>query len=112
MDEEDGRLGPPPGHIIGNGTYSAKYGTRQPDGIQNPGRLQLLVDVTGVRAWQSGRADVLADASTKSLRQTSAYLQASGARNRVLGAPSISRRLRNGWETTPLIKTHHKRGKP
>jgi hypothetical protein len=108
MDEEDGRLGPPPGHIIGNRAYSAKYGTRQLDGFQDPGTLQLLIDVTGDRARQSARADVLADASTKSLRQTSTYLQASGARNRVLGAPSISRRLRNGWETTPLIKTHHK----
>jgi hypothetical protein len=67
MDEEDGRLGPPPGHIIGNGAYSAKYGTRQRDGFQDPGRLQLLVDVTVVRARQPGRVDVLTDASMMSL---------------------------------------------
>ncbi len=67
MDEEDGRPGPPPGHIIGNGAYSAEYGTLQRDGFQDPDRLKLLIDVTGVRARQTGRADVPTDASTKSL---------------------------------------------
>jgi hypothetical protein len=67
MDEEDGRLGPPLGHIIGNGAYSAKSGTRHPDGLQDPDRLQRLMDVTGGRARQTGRADVLADALTNSL---------------------------------------------
>ena len=67
MDEEDGRLGPPPGHIVGNGAYSAEYGTRQQDGFQDPGMLQMLVDVTGVRALQPGRVDVLTDALMTSL---------------------------------------------
>jgi hypothetical protein len=67
MDEEDGRLGPPPGHIIGNGAYSAKYGTRQRDGFQDPGKLKLLIDVTDGRARQPGRVDVLTDASMTSL---------------------------------------------
>ena len=67
MEEEDGRLGPPRGHIIGTGPYSAKYGTRQLDGFQDPGRLQMLVDVTGVRARQFGASDVLTDASMDSL---------------------------------------------
>ena len=68
MDEEDGRLGPLLGHIIGNGAYSAKYGTRQQDGFQDPGRLQLLLmDVTGDRARQIGRIDVLRDALMMSL---------------------------------------------
>src|SRR5579863_798423 len=68
MDEEDGRLGPPPGHIVGDGAYSAEYGTRQQDGFQDPGMLQMLIDVTGVRALQPGRVDVLTDASMMSLR--------------------------------------------
>ena len=67
MDEEDGRLGPPPGHIIGNGAYSAKYGTRQQDGFQDPGKLRLLIDVTDGRARQPGRVDVLTDALMTSL---------------------------------------------
>ena len=67
MDEEDGRLGPLLGHIIGNGAYSAKYGTRQQRGFQDPGRLQKLMDVTGGRARQTGRADVLTDALANSL---------------------------------------------
>ena len=75
MDEEDGRLGPPPGHIIGNGAYSAKYGTRQRDGFQDPGRLQLLVDVTVVRARQPGRVDVLTDASMMSLCSSPANIR-------------------------------------
>jgi hypothetical protein len=50
MDEEDGRLGPPPGHIIGKA----------------PTRL-LLMHVTGGRAQQTGRADVLWDALAMSL---------------------------------------------
>ena len=73
MDEEDGRLGPPPGHIIGNGAYSAKYGTRQRDGFQNPGRLKLLIDVTDGRARQPGRVDVLTDASMTSLCSSRAH---------------------------------------
>lgn len=52
MDEEDGRLGPPPGHIIGN----------------------LLIDVTGGRTQQPGRDDVLTDADMKSLRHQSINL--------------------------------------
>jgi hypothetical protein len=67
MDEEDGRLGPPPGHIIGNGPYSAKYGTRQRDGFQDPGKLKPLIDVTDGRARQPGRTDVLTDALMMSL---------------------------------------------
>jgi hypothetical protein len=67
MDEEDGRLGPPPGHIIGNGPYSAKYGARQQDGFHDPGLLEPLVDVTDGRARQLGRIDVLTDASAMSL---------------------------------------------
>ena len=67
MDEEDGRLGPSPGHIIGNGACSAEYGTRQQDGFQNPGVLKLLMDVTGSRARQPGRVDVLTDALMMSL---------------------------------------------
>ena len=50
MDEEDGRLGPTPGHIIGNVAFTAPIG------------------VTALRARQVGRADALTDASTKSLR--------------------------------------------
>ena len=50
MDEEDGRLGPPPGHIIG------KAPTRPP-----------LMHVTGGRAQHTGRADVLWDALAMSL---------------------------------------------
>ena len=46
MDEEDGRLGPPPGHITGN----------------------LPIDVTGGRTQQTGRDDVLTDAPKMSLR--------------------------------------------
>jgi hypothetical protein len=76
MDEEDGRLGPLLGHIIGNGAYSAKYGTRQQDGFQDPGRLQiLLMDVTGDRARQIGRIDVLRDALMMSLRHSLQKLQ-------------------------------------
>jgi hypothetical protein len=72
MDEEDGRPGPPPGHIIGDGSYFAKYGTRQQEGFQDPGRLKLLIDVTEGRARQSGRVDALTDASTMSLCSSSA----------------------------------------
>ena len=53
MDEEDGRLGPRPGHIIGSG-------------ILDPARLQPLMNVTGSVARQIGPTDVLPDASTKS----------------------------------------------
>ena len=67
MDEDDGRPGPPPGHIIGNGAYSAKYGTRQQDGFQDPGKLKPLIDVTDGRARQLGRVDVLTDALMTSL---------------------------------------------
>jgi hypothetical protein len=62
MDEEDGRRGPLPGHIIGNGPYSAEYGARQQDGFPDPDGLKLM-DVTGGRAHQPGRVDVLTDAS-------------------------------------------------
>ena len=48
MDEEDGRLGPLRGHIIGKVSAS-------------------LMDVTGSRAQHDGRADVLWDALTMSL---------------------------------------------
>jgi hypothetical protein len=93
MDEEDGRLGPPPGHIIGDGAYSAKYGTRQQDGFQDPDRLKLLIDVTDVRARQPGRSDVLADASTKSLCNSSLILM-SGARM-VLSSPMSGARAKS-----------------
>jgi hypothetical protein len=65
MDEEDGRLGPPRGHIIGNG--AAKCRPRQQHGSEDPGRLQKLIDVTDGRARQTGRADVLTDALANSL---------------------------------------------
>ena len=77
MDEEDGRLGPLPGHIIGTGSYFARYGTRQRDGFQEPRKLKLLMDVTGGTARQLGRCDVLTDASTMSLRHSRALLQTS-----------------------------------
>ena len=76
MDEEDGRLGPLLGHIIGNGAYSAKYGTLHQDGFQDPGRSQMLLrDVTGDRARQIGRIDVLRDALMMSLRHSLQKLQ-------------------------------------
>ena len=46
MDEEDGRLGPPSGHIVG----------------------KLPMNVTGGRTQQPGHVDVRPNASTKSLR--------------------------------------------
>jgi hypothetical protein len=67
MDEEDGRLGPPPGHIIGNGAYFTKYEARQQDGSPDPCRLKLLIDVTEGRARQSGSIDVLTDVCMMSL---------------------------------------------
>jgi hypothetical protein len=67
MDEEDGRLGPPPGHIIDVGPYPARCGTRQQGGAQHPDELRLLMDVTGSRAQQIGRIDVLRDALMMSL---------------------------------------------
>ena len=67
MGEEDGRLGPPPGHIINEGQYLARYGARQQDGTQDPGELKSLIDVTGSRARQTGRVDVLRDALMMSL---------------------------------------------
>jgi hypothetical protein len=67
MDEEDGRLGPPPGHIINAGQCLARYGARQQDGTQDPGKLKSLIDVTGSRARQTGRVDVLRDALMMSL---------------------------------------------
>jgi len=67
MGEEDGRLGPPPDHIINEGQYLARYGARQQDGTQDPGELKSLIDVTGSRARQTGRVDVLRDAFMMSL---------------------------------------------
>jgi len=60
MDEEDGRLGPTPGHIIGNAAIAAP------------------VDVTALRARQSGRTDALTDAFTKPLHNSSANLPNPG----------------------------------
>ena len=65
MDEEDGRLGPTPGHIIAD-----------------PISRQSLMHVTDLRARQIGRADVLSDASTKSLCSSTANLKI-----RVPGSP-------------------------
>jgi hypothetical protein len=65
MDEEDGRLGPPRGHIVGDG--ASKCGPRQQPGSEDSGRLQKLIDVTDGRARQTGRADVLTDALANSL---------------------------------------------
>jgi hypothetical protein len=67
MDEEDGRLGPPSGHIIDVGPYPARWVTRQQGGAQHPGGLRSLIDVTGSRAQQIGRVDVLRDAFMTSL---------------------------------------------
>ena len=67
MDEEDGRLGPPPGHIIDVGSCPPRYGPRQRAGAHDPGELRTLIDVTGSRARQTGRVDVLRDALMMSL---------------------------------------------
>lgn len=67
MDEEDGRLGPQPGHIIDEGSYRARYAAQQQVGAQIPGRLKSLNDVTGSRAQKFGRIDVLRDALMMSL---------------------------------------------
>jgi hypothetical protein len=67
MDEEDGRLGPPPGHIIDVGSYAARCGIRQQGGAKDPGELRSPIDVTGSRARQIGRVDVLRDALMMSL---------------------------------------------
>jgi hypothetical protein len=73
MDEEDGRPGPPQGHIIGNGADSAKSGTRQRNGFQDPDMLQKLMDVTHGRTRQTGRADVVTDALADSLCHPSTH---------------------------------------
>jgi len=87
MDEEDGRLGPTPGHILGNVALAAP------------------TDVTALRALQSGRADALTDASTKSLRHQQKDLRLSGAYHS--GAPSIERFLLDGWESTLTGRAPH-----
>jgi hypothetical protein len=96
MDEEDGRLGPQPGHIIGNGAYLAKYGTRQQDGFQDPGESQRLIDVTGGRALKLGRFDVLTDASTKSLRHRFKQDATGTSPNPGIGCPLVSSFWRHG----------------
>lgn len=109
MDEEDGRLGPRPGHIIGNGTCFAKYGTRQQDGFQDPDRLQWLMDVTGGMARQPGRCDVLTDASMKSLRRPK-YFKRTGCR--VPQVPVLGPGRNPRTPKDQITRPNHKRGKP
>ncbi len=83
MDEEDGRLGPLPGHNIGNASPRP-------------------MNVTGSRAQQDGPADVLTDASTMSL-----CLPPSHSNLKTLRVPRVSI-LRSGIDqrlTKALI--HH-----
>jgi hypothetical protein len=81
MDEEDGRLGPQPGHNIGK-VYT------------------LPMDVTGSRAQQTGRVDALQDARTKSLchLREHSYPQISGKPQ-----VSIQRPARNQYPSKALI---------
>lgn len=86
MDEEDGRLGPTPGHIIGNRIV------RYPP-----------LNVTDLRARQIGRVDVLTDALAKSLCHSHSHLQS-------LGAPSLDFET---WGRIPFLKRPTPfRGKP